>query len=263
MIETCDSSLLSFHRIHGLPPSFYYIPNFITAEEESQLLTKIPSNRWITLTHRRLQPHPSKLTASNVLLSAPLPPFLSDPILPRFKEYGVFQNTPHGAPNHVLLNEYRRGEGIMLHEDGAAYAPVVATVSLGGSVVLDLVEKQPHKDICDSTHDERETDDDKLENGNGEKEKRVEEGTRYHILQEPRSLLITTGNGYMDFMHGIAEVQRDENIGLDTIVNWELLGNSQEFENGVNERVTRTSLTYRDVLKVSKAASKILGPAKK
>lgn len=31
---------LEEHHIHDLPPSFYYIPNFITAEEEAALLAK-------------------------------------------------------------------------------------------------------------------------------------------------------------------------------------------------------------------------------
>ena len=276
MTETSDGSCLESHRIQALPPSFYYIANFISAEEESQIVAnvlpakysvreefslssihQIPPNRWITLSHRRLQTHPSKLTANNTLLSAPLPPFLSNPFLARFKTLGVFEKTPHGAPNHVLLNEYRPGEGIMMHEDGAAYAPVVATISLGGSVVLDLVEK---KDMMQVSHSNDSTED---ENGDQEVMKAVGEVAKYRILQEPRSLLITTGNGYTDFLHGIARFDRDENLEPDTVVNWNLLGNPEQFKNGINERVTRTSLTYRDVLKVSHVGNKILGFGKR
>lgn len=32
---------LSAHRIPGLPPSFYYIPNFLTEYEEAQILQKV------------------------------------------------------------------------------------------------------------------------------------------------------------------------------------------------------------------------------
>src|SRR5699024_11991713 len=52
----------------------------------------------------------------------------------------IFKEAPHRAPNHVLVNEYTPGQGIMPHEDGGAYYPTVATVSLGGAVVLDLYE---------------------------------------------------------------------------------------------------------------------------
>ncbi|KAL9094009.1 MAG: hypothetical protein Q9165_003679 [Trypethelium subeluteriae] len=245
----------SSYCIRALPPSFFYIPNFISAEEEVQLLNQIPSNRWVTLSHRRLQAHPSKLTATNTLLSASLPSFLSEPILGRFKKLEIFRATPHGAPNHVLLNEYKRGEGIMMHEDGAAYAPVVATVSLGTSIILNIVEKA--ESDLDSPTKKMEPD------GDRGQEEGVEEPAKHRILQEPRSLLITTGKGYTEFLHGIADLERDENLGPDTIVNWELLGNPEQFESGINERGTRISLTYRDVLRVSNAGSRILGPGKR
>ena len=62
---------------------------------------------------------------------------------------------------------------------------------------------------------------------------------------------------YTEFLHGIAEVTVDEDLNGETIANWELLGNKAEFQVGRYERQTRTSLTYRDVLKVSNVASKI------
>ena len=39
-------------------------------------------------------------------------------------------------PNHVLVNEYQPGEGIMPHTDGPAYESRTATISLGGSDVI-------------------------------------------------------------------------------------------------------------------------------
>jgi alkylated DNA repair protein alkB homolog 6 len=50
------------------------------------------------------------------------------------------------APTHVLVNKYYPGQGILPHEDGPKYAPVVAILSLGAPVVfrftrhLDVVE---------------------------------------------------------------------------------------------------------------------------
>lgn len=49
-------------------------------------------------------------------------------------------------PNHVLVNEYLPGQGIMPHEDGAAYRPVVATVSLGSAAVVEFWPKERDKD---------------------------------------------------------------------------------------------------------------------
>ncbi|KAF1816572.1 hypothetical protein P152DRAFT_428778 [Eremomyces bilateralis CBS 781.70] len=237
--ETLESA-----KITVLPDHFYYIPNFISPEEEASILQKIPPNRWTQLTHRRLQPHPSPLTPTNVLLAAPLPPWLSThpPLLPRFHHLALFDSTPHASPNHVLVNEYRPGEGIMPHEDGAAYAPVVATVSLGGATCLDIYEKV-----------------------DGEGTETAKDGRvrgKYRILQEPRSLLITMGRAYVDLLHGIAPVEVDENLNADTVANWGLLGAPGDYEDGRSARETRVSLTYRDVLKVSQVMKGLFGRQK-
>jgi alkylated DNA repair protein alkB family protein 6 len=263
---------LQAFRISGLPPEFYYIPNFITPEEEASILQKvcamlcakdndlrnslnlyptmyplitrpqIPAQRWTHLTHRRLQAHPSTLTKNNTLLASPLPAYLTNPVVQRFTELAIFKDTPHRQPNHVLINEYRPGEGIMPHEDGGAYAPVVATVSLGGSLCLEVTAKPSSAD-----------------DDNDASEKRYALPTR--ILQEPRSLLITTGDAYRDLMHGIPGVEVDEDLSEHTVANWALLADAESVvaAGGRTVRETRVSLTYRDVLKVSSAASKVLG----
>ena len=128
----------------------HYLPNFITAAEEQQLCDEIdaqPKPKWTVLSHRRLQTHPSTLTATNVLLAASrpppqsaLPPWLAV-LVPRMQALGVWASSPHRAPNHVLVNEYQPGQGIMPHEDGPAYYGCVATVSLGAPIVLDIYEK--------------------------------------------------------------------------------------------------------------------------
>lgn len=125
----------------------------------------------------------------------------------------------------------------MPHEDGSAYASVVATVSLGSSLVLDIIAKpEPEAD--------------------GEQCR-----CPARIFQEPRSLLITTGHAYSDLIHGIAPIEVDEDLNVNTVANWRLLANTQALEEaeGKNIRGTRISLTYRDVLKVSSAANKVLG----
>lgn len=129
----------------------------------------------------------------------------------------------------------------MPHEDGDAYFPVVATISLGGSLVLDVTEK-------------RNTDGDPA---SGEEE----EPKRWRVLQEPRSLLLTTGSAYTDTLHGITEITEDSNLGPETVANWGLLGDGKAIEGngGRNARTDRVSLTYRDVKKVSNVASKLFG----
>lgn len=190
------------------------------------------------MTRRRLQTHPSPLSTNNVLLTPPeLPPWLiqDPPIHERFAKLGLFDHTPHKAPNHVLINEYKPNQGIMPHEDGGAYAPVVATISLGASIVLDIYEKAHTAEVGEIN------------------EART---PKWRIFQEPRSLLVTTRSMYTDYMHGIAEREVDEDIRPFNIqtgtgaINWELLGNQIDLVDGRYERGTRVSLTYRDVLKV-------------
>ena len=79
----------------------------------------------------------------------------------------------------------------------------------------------------------------------------------WRILQEPRSLLITTLDLYNDYLHGIADVTEDTELSRDTVANWDYLRSPNDFSEGRNVRGTRTSLTYRDVMAVSKLGSKL------
>ncbi|EPE07266.1 alkbh6 protein [Ophiostoma piceae UAMH 11346] len=254
-------------RVASLPSTAFYIADFITEEEEELILQKVeaaPKPRWKQLTHRRLQTWPSDLIRDK-LLDAPLPPWLVDPVITRLlsipvqtssngsgsaenddaiddtaygtaydshinKNKNIFSSSPHSRPNHVLINEYPPGVGIMPHKDGSAYHPVVCTVSLGASLCLNIYKNN-------------------------------EDGTLpaepvARILQEPRSLLITTGSLYTDYLHGIADIQEDVNLSPDTVANWDLLRSREAFGSGQNTRETRISLTYRDVLKVSTLGNK-------
>ncbi len=152
---------------------------------------------------------------------------------------GVFSGSPHGGPNHCLINEYLPGQGIHAHEDGDAYYPVVATVSLGSHIVLDVKAKSD-------------------EGVGGE----MGRSRGWRVLQEPRSLLVTTGELYTDCLHGIGEVMVDEDLGEGRIANWELLGDRTPFAGGQAARERRISLTFRDVIRVKKLG-KAFGGLKK
>lgn len=87
-------------------------------------MSTAPKPRWKQLTHRRLQTWPSDLVRGDTLLDAPLPPWLAAPVVSRLlsipvsdREPGsVFDASPHRRPNHVLINEYPPGVGIMPHK---------------------------------------------------------------------------------------------------------------------------------------------------
>lgn len=228
--ENGPPSLENF-RIPDLPSRGYYVPNFITEAEERYVLDEIarlPQSRWTVLTNRRLLSLPSLLTgpAKDTLLASQMPAFLMKSIDPNFKELGVFAESPHKEPNHCLVNEYEPGQGIMPHTDGPAYFPVTATVSLASHTVLEIYEK----------------------NEQGERNAKP----TWRILQEPRSLLVTTAEMYTNTLHGISELETDQDLDSNSIVNWSLLGDVTSYQVGSAARRTRVSLTYRDVLKVAK-----------
>ncbi|KAI3336931.1 hypothetical protein HD806DRAFT_22769 [Xylariaceae sp. AK1471] len=234
---------LDHARIPWLPCAAFYISDFITEDEEKFILDKItsaPKPRWKQLSRRRLQTWPSDLI-NNKLIDALLPSWLEEPIISRLQslnlEQGadsqshIFSDSPHKRPNHVLINEYPPGIGIMPHKDGPAYYPVVCTVSLGASICLNI-----HQTKEDGTLDKTPS---------------------WRILQEPRSLLIITADLYTDYLHGIDDITEDIELSERTIANWALLRSSSTFHDGRNLRQTRTSLTYRDVINVSKLGSKL------
>ncbi|KAI1346573.1 hypothetical protein F5Y01DRAFT_19240 [Xylaria sp. FL0043] len=240
---------LDHARVFQLPCAAFYISEFITDDEERLILEKIasaPKPRWKQLSRRRLQTWPSHLI-NNKLVDAPLPSWLEEPIVTRLlslhmgdgaaSQSHIFSDSPHKRPNHILVNEYPPGIGIMPHKDGAAYHPIVATVSLGGSVCLNIHETQD-----DGT---------------------LNKAPKWRVLQEPRSLLITTADLYTYYLHGIDDVTEDTELSEQSVANWSLLRPSSTFPNGRNLRQTRTSLTYRDVISVSKLGSKLVFNQKK
>lgn len=227
-----DTNPLAHFRILGLPEAGYYIPNFISESEEDYIareISKLSEKKWTVLSRRRLVSIPSQLSGihRDTLIDAPIPDYLTKPIFDKFSELQVFQQSTHGAPNHCLVNAYEPGQGIMPHVDGPTYAPITATVSLTSHTVLNIYEKNEEGERATSP--------------------------KWRILQEPRSLLITTNDMYKNTLHGIDEIERDDDLTSETIANWSMLGDQKPFIQGSAERVgTRISLTYRDVLKVRK-----------
>jgi alkylated DNA repair dioxygenase AlkB len=89
------------------------------------------------------------------------------------------------SPSHVLLNCYEAGNGIMPHEDGPQYLPVVAILSIGATTIFRFFEKSAPND--DRTG--------------------VEHKTPIVSLIVPRnSLLVFRGKYYDHYLHGIDAV---------------------------------------------------------
>lgn len=140
----------------------------------------------------------------------PLPPWLCA-VGHHLVESAVFPI----EPNHVLVNEYDPGQGILPHEDGPLYFPQVAIVSLGSGLVLDFLSKHSRE--------------------------RVES-----VLLQPRSLFIFRDDAYRTYLHTIAE--RTTDFIDEKVVNIHSVPNVQV--GSTIQRTRRVSLTIRIVRKV-------------
>lgn len=87
----------------------YYIPDFISTEEEEILLKNIyesPKPKWTQLKNRRLQnwggvPQPKGMIAEAI-------PIWLYHYCEKINDLGCFEKS---KPNHVLINEYLPGQG--------------------------------------------------------------------------------------------------------------------------------------------------------
>ena len=87
---------------------------------------------------------------------------------------GVFEEGKKA--NHVLVNEYCPGNGILPHLDGSLFHPVISTISLGSSVLLDFYNPIHGQESIQSTQ--------------------FEDRHLFSIYVRPRSLLVLAGELY-------------------------------------------------------------------
>eukprot|EP00062_Callorhinchus_milii_P028140 gi/632992335/ref/XP_007885042.1/ PREDICTED: alpha-ketoglutarate-dependent dioxygenase alkB homolog 6 [Callorhinchus milii] len=216
-----DLQDLEPYRLHQAPRTAYYIPDFISVSEESYLLQQVykaPKPKWTQLSGRRLQnwggmPHPRGMLVEKL-------PCWLDTYAHKVSSLGVFEGR---EANHVLVNEYTPGDGIMPHEDGPLYFPTVSTVSLGSHTVLDFYRPRSP----DGTTEE----------------------SRYELslLLEARSLLVLREELYERLLHGIRPLTSD--TVTSRVAN---LCPQGPRPGDTLTRGTRVSLTIRHVPKVLK-----------
>ncbi|KAI5214243.1 alpha-ketoglutarate-dependent dioxygenase alkB homolog 6 isoform X2 [Manis pentadactyla] len=218
-------------RVEQAPPVIYYVPDFISKEEEEYLLRQVfnaPKPKWTQLSGRKLQnwgglPHPRGMVPERL-------PLWLQRCVDKVSDLSLFGDLP---ANHVLVNQYLPGEGIMPHEDGPLYYPTVSTISLGSHTMLDLYEPRQPKD------------DDPTE------QPRTPPGPATSLLLEPRSLLVLRGTAYTRLLHGIAAARVDALDAASLPPNAAACPSARPGARLV--RGTRVSLTIRRVPRVLRA----------
>uniref|UniRef100_A0A914LVA9 Fe2OG dioxygenase domain-containing protein n=1 Tax=Meloidogyne incognita TaxID=6306 RepID=A0A914LVA9_MELIC len=203
-----------------------YFPQFISEAEEEILIKNVysaPKPKWRQLSNRRLQ-NWGGVVSQKFLLQEQLPMWLENCIDKIMKIPGDLTFLPENRPNHVLVNEYLPGQGILPHTDGPAFFPKISTITLGSHALLDFYEEnEEHREHVGS------------------------------VLLEPRSLILISGPAYK-LLHGIDEVTSD-GISIRNLLNCNEIGTTygdtmNEFI--ILERKTRVSLTIRNVPQVKK-----------
>merc|ERR1711892_178106 len=136
------------------------------------------------LANRRLQnwggvPHPKGMIAEK------MPGWLEDYVgrvntLGGFGDEVARDGKKPTLANHVLLNEYHPGQGIMPHLDGPMFHPTISTISLGSHSVINFYKEEGENSSL-----------------------KFEDRLVTSLLVERRSLLVLHDEMYHQLLHGI------------------------------------------------------------
>jgi len=155
----------------------HYVNEYLTEEDETSILDFVKqANRWvgkISSETRRTQNwggRPSEASLTEEL------PIIFQKLIASMVHNGIYP--PDRAPNHVLVNEYRDGCGIIPHVDAPLYWPIVATITLGGAALLNFTSA-------------------------------TEETISHDVYLPRRCLMRTSGEVYTEWLHGIQKSTQD------------------------------------------------------
>lgn len=163
-------------------PGLSYLPGYIDAQQEAELIRIIDTQPWITKLKRRVQhygwqyDYKARGVAPESRLG-PLPDWLAR-LAERLQSEGLFPQTP----DQVIVNEYQPGQGIAPHIDCVpCFTNTIASLSLGSPCVMEF------------THSETKA--------------------KIPLLLEPRSLVVLSGDARYRWQHAIPHRKTDRHGG--------------------------------------------------
>lgn len=207
-------------------------------------------NLWTQLKTRRLQCWGGSPNIEDNLENT-LPSWLNE-ICNAFVQNGFFP--PDFPPNHVLINEYQPGQGIMHHTDGPRYLDKVIIISLGSSTVMNFLPRLSSDEIGIINS---------VDDGNGNmNDKEVSTQINppsLNLILNPRSVLFFSEEIYHNYLHGIEAQTYDDYDALDNLLNPPTSQISSELNEGkssnIHDREKRISLTIRHQYRSSSSSS--------
>lgn len=162
---------------------------------------------------------------------------------------GLFDTT---HANHVLVNEYLPGQGIMAHSDGPLFHPVICTLSCGSHTILEFFEKDTETSNTTNETEKADNGDAAAPDDNKTTPKRK---PICQLMIEPGSLLILKDDMYNKYLHSISEVTED--LITNNIANIDRCINFRNRLGEVVQRGRRISLTIRHVPKTTRLRIKL------
>jgi alkylated DNA repair dioxygenase AlkB len=157
-------------------PGLVYLPDYVTADEETQLARWIDAEPWDTTWERRRQLYGATYGPGEGT-ERPIPSWGRD-LADRMYREGLSER----PFDQMLVNEYEPGQGIALHHDHKPFDRTVVSLSLLSSIVMDF--------------------------------RKSAAGERVALLLERRSLLVLSDDARYLWQHGIARRKNDRWQGI-------------------------------------------------
>lgn len=156
------------------PKGLRLVEDFLTEDEEKDLISFIDSQKWMTLLRRRVQQYGRSYDyGSKSLGPAPIIPQELKSLASKIPEF-------EREPDQIIVNEYQPGQGISAHSDHYLhFGPVIASVSLGHAVPMIFRNKS---------------------------------GKEFELLLPRRSVVILTGESRSSWTHEIPARRKDNGI---------------------------------------------------
>lgn len=165
--------------IHGLS----YVSNFLSKEEEINLIKSINSEQWLNDLKRRVQhygyKYDYKSRAINYNMYLGLLPKWATPYAEKVYSSGYIDS----IPDQLIINEYIPGQGIANHVDcEPCFGETIISISLSSPCVMDFINLKTKQKI--------------------------------EVMLEPRSIVIISGEARHKWTHGIAQRKTDNFNGV-------------------------------------------------
>jgi alkylated DNA repair dioxygenase AlkB len=158
-----------------LIPGLTYLPDYITPQQEGQLIAAIDRKEWLEALRRRVQQYGYEYNyrSRNLLKAENFPRWANN-----FSDKLVRDEIYENRPDQLIVNEYDPGQGITDHIDHEEhFGEPIVSLSLGSAVVMQF--KQARRKTKE-------------------------------LLLEPRSLVILSGDARQKWTHGIPSRKTDK-----------------------------------------------------